>query len=377
MADILITGGAGFIGSHTARALLQHGHRVRVLDNLSAQIHGEGADWPVHLDTRVERLRGDVTDPATCRLALEDIEVVYHFAAETGVGQSMYDMRQYTHTNVTGTATLLEAALGRARPPRRLILASSRAVYGEGQYACPVHGQVKPADRTRAALDAGDFSLRCPHCASPLSPGPTPENHPLRPLSVYGWTKKHQEDLCLLAAASHSLDVVLLRYFNVYGSLQSLHNPYTGVVTIFFNRLRAGQPIHLYEQGLPLRDFVHVRDVVQANILALERELPSGSVFNVGSGSACPIAEVAEALAEALGLTARLVPGNAYRVGDIFACTADLGHSREVLGYTPRIGLQEGMREFTAWALTQQGRDDYDRTVEELRRHGLFGGGTS
>jgi dTDP-L-rhamnose 4-epimerase len=370
---VLITGGAGFIGSHTADALLADGHEVRILDILDPQIHGHSGQFPEHLVARTECIHGDVRDIATVSAALGEVDAVYHFAAETGVGQSMYDIQSYVSTNCVGTATLLEAIIKSGRSLQRLVLSSSRAVYGEGTYRCPEHGIVYPPVRSRSQLDRGDFLPTCPDCGTPLTPVPTQENRPRNPVSVYGWTKKHQEDLCQYAAATFGIPVVMLRYFNVYGSRQSLQNPYTGVVTVFYNRIQAGKPSYLYEQGMPLRDFVHIRDIVQANIRALTATVSPGTPINVGSGHSQSIGEIALALSTALGHEALLQPNDEFRVGDIFACVADLARAHALLGYQPTIHLDAGMSEFVAWAGSQSSTDRYDITVQELSRHGLFG----
>lgn len=375
MTNILITGGAGFIGSHTADALIERGHRVRVLDKLDPQIHADSANFPAYMHARVECLRGDVCEPSCIREALEGIDVVYHFAAQTGVGQSMYDMRGYVHTNCTGTATLLEAVIKEKYPIKRLVLASSRAVYGEGTHSCPVHGIVYPGVRKREELEHGRFSVTCPVCGKDAAASPTEEDRPLAPVSVYGWTKKQQEEQCQYAAATFGLPVTILRYFNVYGSRQSLNNPYTGVITVFFNRIMSKLPIFLYEQGTPLRDFVHVSDVIRANLLALEHDfdIEPGKPINVGSGERQSVLDIASALARACGQDANLRASGQFRVGDIHACIADLKRASEVLGYTPGISLEEGMREFVDWAVGQECVDLYDKTVEELQRYGLLG----
>jgi dTDP-L-rhamnose 4-epimerase len=374
MPSILLTGGAGFIGSHTAQALLDQGHAVRVLDILDPQIHGEGAGFPAHLDHRVEALRGDVRDPATVSSAIKDVDAVFHFAARTGVGQSMYDIAAYVDHNVGGTAVLLEAIARRKTPLTRFVLASSRAVYGEGAAECDRHGVVSPEFRRRDALDSGDFDIHCPACGRTARPIPTPEDAPLDPGSVYALTKRMQEELCTQAAGTFDLPLTILRYFNVYGSRQSLHNPYTGVATVFFNRLSDGLPLALYEHGLPTRDFVHISDVVDANLAALELPAPPGSCVNVGGGEPITIRDLALALARLLGVQPDFEDSGEYRVGDILACTADLGRAREHLGYTPRMSLEDGLREFLAWAAEQDRtrRIPFDRTVSELRRHGLL-----
>ena len=282
-------------------------------------------------------------------------------------------MAAYVDTNCTGTASLLEAIVRRGRPYPRLILASSRAVYGEGTHRCPAHGIVYPPVRSKQAMERGDFSITCPLCSESALPVATSEDRPLAPISLYGLTKKQQEELCRSAAGTYSLPVILLRYFNVYGSRQSLRNPYTGIVSIFYSRIQAGQPVSVYEHGIPLRDFVHVSDVVRANVAALDAEVPSGTCINIGTGQRHTISEVAEHLAAALGKEARLEDRGEFRVGDIHACFADLRWAREGLGYEPSVTLAAGLREFAAWAREQPVQDRYQQTVDELQRHGLFG----
>ncbi len=395
MAQILITGGAGFIGSHTARALVAAGHRVRILDCLDPQIHGPDALFPHDLSEQTECLHGDVRDPVALAQALDGVEAVYHFAALTGVGQSMYDLRAYTDVNVTGTACLIEAILKHepsphaARPTSRsvdgaapdtnglgrprIILASSRAVYGEGLHHCHAHGAVHPASRRREDMQAGDFAAHCPGCNAVVESRPTPETLEPAPLSIYALTKLQQEELCRQAARSHHLPVVILRYFNVYGSRQSLRNPYTGVVSIFYSRLRAGMPISLYERGLPGRDFVHVSDVVAANVRALEADARACPCFNVGAGQEHNIHDIAETLACVGGFHARFEDRGEFRVGDIRSCYADLALARAGLGYEPRINLEDGLREFASWAAGEAAEDRYQQTVDELSRYDLFG----
>jgi dTDP-L-rhamnose 4-epimerase len=373
MAHILITGGAGFIGSHTAHALVQQGHRVRLLDCLDPQIHGADAIFPRELSAQVECLQGDVRNTGDLVGALDGIEAVYHFAALTGVGQSMYDLRAYTDVNVTGTASLLEAILKRGAPLPRVILASSRAVYGEGTHRCAIHGAVYPEPRHREDLEAGDFAAHCPRCGAVAVSTPTVEDRPLKPLSIYALTKLQQEELCAQVTMSHGLPLVILRYFNVYGSRQSLRNPYTGVVSIFYSRMRAGQPVSLYERGLPGRDFVHVSDVVRANLIALHAEPATGMRYNIGAGYEHSIAEIASTLATAAGFTARFEDHGEFRVGDIRSCYADLTAARAGLGFEPQITLEEGLREFSAWAAGEIAEDRYQKTVDELARYNLFG----
>jgi dTDP-L-rhamnose 4-epimerase len=373
MANILITGGAGFIGSHTADALIERGHRVRVLDTLDPQIHGTLVNFPSYMNPSVECIRGDVSDPNSVRAALQNIDAVYHFAAHTGVGQSMYDMRSYTHTNCVGTATLLEAIVKERYPVKRFVLASSRAVYGEGTHFCHVHGTVYPGIRKREDMEKGRFDVQCPACGGHVSAVPTKEDRPLKPTSMYGWTKKQQEDQCLYVAETFGLPITILRYFNVYGTRQSLKNPYTGVMTVFFNRIMTNQPIFIYEHGTPLRDFVHVSDVVQANLLALEKDVPPEFCINIGSGQLHTISDIASAMARACGKESAILDSGEFRVGDIHACIADLERAQKLLGYVPKISLEAGMKTFVDWAKGQEYIDLFDKSAEELRRHNLLG----
>lgn len=373
MSQVLITGGAGFIGSHTADALLRQGHRVRLLDSLDPQIHGDTATFPAYLHPAIECVRGDVRDARLLADVLTGVDLIYHFAALTGVGQSMYDIRHYVEVNVVGTAVLLETLAKRRQALQRVVLASSRAVYGEGTHHCPVHGTLYPPVRQRADLEQGRFAVFCPQCATPLTAVPTAEERPLHPVSVYALTKQQQEDYCRHVAATFGLPVTILRYFNVYGSRQSLRNPYTGVMSIFYSRLLSGQPIALYEHGRPGRDFVHVADVVQANVRAATADVPPGTVINVGTGIDHTIVEVAKALAAACGQEALLEDKGEFRVGDIHACYADLSRAQTLLGYRPQVSLSQGIQEFVAWAGGQPVVDLYEKTVTELKNHGLFG----
>lgn len=373
MARILITGGAGFIGSHTADALISEGHNVRVFDVLDRQIHAGATDFPGYINKDAECIHGDVRDTSQLTKALQGVDAVYHFAAMTGVGQSMYDIRDYVDTNVTGTATLLESIVKNNIQLQALVLASSRAVYGEGTHACPDHGSVYPLPRRREDMELGKFDVFCPQCGSVMSAVPTGEDRPLHPLSVYAITKLQQEELCSYAAKTFGLPVKILRYFNVYGSRQSLKNPYTGVVSIFFSRIVGGQPVYLYENGLPGRDFVHISDVVQANLLALNAAVEPGTCINVGAGSEHSIAQIAESLGRACGNIPDLQDRGEFRVGDIHSCYADLSRARDLLGYGPKVSLEEGMQEFASWAREQETADLYQQTVDELQRYNLFG----
>ena len=372
MAKALITGGAGFIGSHTADALIRFGWQVRVLDCLDPQIHGSDADFPAYLDPRVECVRGDVRDSQDVAKALDGIDAVYHLAALTGVGQSMYEIASYVDVNCRGTATLLEQIVRRKQKIKRLVLASSRAVYGEGTYVDSAGRTVHPQLRLRGDRERGVFGVLAED-GSELDPVPTSEDRPLSPISVYGVTKVQQEELCRHVAVTYGIPAVCLRYFNVYGSRQSLKNPYTGVVSVFYNRLLAGRPISLYERGLSGRDFVHVSDVAQANVLALDAEIETGIAINVGTGHQSTILDVANALAQACRRQPVFEDRGEFRLGDIRCCYADIRRARRVLDYEPRTDLTQGMREFADWAENQERVDLYAKTVAELEQHNLFG----
>jgi dTDP-L-rhamnose 4-epimerase len=374
MSNILITGGAGFVGSHTARALLNEGHRVRIVDLLDPQIHGKSGTFPATLDRRVDRVKGDIRRVNVLKATLDGVDAVYHFAAKTGVGQSMYDWSDYVDTNVGGTAALFQTLSRLKRPIQRVILSSSRAIYGEGLARCAQHGMVQPPARKRLDMDRGEFQVRCPRCYRFVVSVPTMENAKAQPASLYALSKKHQEDLALQAVAAFDTPVVILRYFNVFGSCQSLRNPYTGVVTVFFNRIRQGKNIALYEDGAPTRDFVHVSDVVRANVAALNYQGKPGEIFNVGSGRAITIKQLAVGLGKAMGHAACMEQTGEFRVGDIRACTADLTRSRKKLGYHPQTTIEKGLEEFVTWAKKEAGpAGSYEKTVRELRQHRLFG----
>jgi len=378
MKNVLITGGAGFIGAHTADLLLRKGYKVRVLDKLDPQIHQSETIFPPYLSSHVEAIKGDVRNLSDVKKALQGIDYVYHFAAQTGVGQSMYELSHYTDTNITGTTTLIEAIIQGKRPIKKLVLSSSRAVYGEGTHSCVKHGIIYPEARSHKQLVRGQFDLSCPQCGTALQATPTVESRPLKPGSIYALTKMHQEHYCRLAADTYKIPTCILRYFNVFGSQQSLQNPYTGVITVFYNLIKAGKPISLYEKGLPGRDFVHVSDVAQANLLALEQEPATNrpvSCYNVGSGLEVSIKDVALAIGVACGKTPELLDKGEYRIGDIKSCYADLGRIQRDLNFTPRVDLQKGVTEFVHWASQQSGSDNYERTVTELKKYGLFGAG--
>jgi dTDP-L-rhamnose 4-epimerase len=366
---ILITGGAGFIGSHLADALLERGHFVRVLDNLSPQVHGPETKRPDYLSPDVELVIGDVRDPAAVRRSLKRIDAVYHFAAAVGVGQSMYEIAKYVGANNLGTAVLLEQLT--ANRVERLIVASSMSIYGEGAYRGSDGRVHLSIERHPADLRAGRWEARN-GTSEILTPIPTPETKQPSLVSIYALSKYDQERMCLMVGGAYGIPTVALRFFNVYGTRQSLSNPYTGVLAIFASRYLNGHPPMIFEDGKQQRDFVSVRDVVQACRLALTAESAPGQVLNIGSGTSATIWSVARKLAGVLG-TRQLKPlvTGKYRAGDVRHCFADISTAQRVLGYKPRVTLEEGIEEIAGWL---QGRTAHDRVVEasaELVTRGL------
>jgi len=364
---VLITGGAGFIGSHLADALVERGDHVRVLDVLDPQVHGTGAP-PAYLHPDVDLHVGDVRDPAAVKRALHDVDVVFHFAAKVGVGQSMYEIGRYTSVNNVGTAVLLEA-LAKC-PVERLVVASSMSIYGEGLYRRP-DGQMRTvAGRTLEQLKRGDWEPRDSD-GEALEPIPTSEDKVPTLESVYALSKYDQERLCLLVGRAYGIPAVALRFFNVYGTRQALSNPYTGVLAIFASRLLNGRPPVIFEDGLQRRDFVHVRDVVQACELAAASPAADGQVFNVGSGQAVTVRQVAAQVASALGQSREPEITSQYRAGDVRHCVADIQRATEVLGYRPRVTIADGIAELAEWLRDQRPADHVARMRAELAERGL------
>lgn len=369
MKQVLITGGAGFIGSHLADELLAGGYRVRVLDTLEAQVHGDARRRPDYLDPQVEVLVGDVCDKEAVQKALQGVDAVYHFASAVGVGQSMYEIAHYTRVNNLGTAVLLEALV--ARPVERLVVASSMSLYGEGLYRNG-RGEVKlGGERTLDQLKRGDWEL---HDAdgSVLVPAPTPETKQPALASVYALSKFDQERMCLMIGRAYNIPTVALRFFNAYGPRQALSNPYTGVLAIFAARLLNDSPPKIFEDGLQQRDFVSVYDVARGCRLALETEAAAGDVFNIGSGQPLTVRDVAARLARVMGKE-RIEPEivGKYRVGDIRHCFADIGKAQRVLGYAPQVTLDNGMAELAAWLESQAAVDRVAQASAELAARGL------
>ncbi len=369
--QVLITGGAGFVGSHLADGLLAAGHRVRVLDDLTPQVHQNGP--PSYLSGEVELVMGDVRDPNLLREVLKGVDVIFHFAATVGVGQSMYEISRYMSVNTQGTAELLQAILDTKASPQKLIVASSMSIYGEGRYLCSVCRQPAfPPVRSVSQLKASQWELHCTACDGVLQPEPTNETKPSEINSIYALSKRDQEELCLIYGRTYGLPVTALRFFNIYGTRQALSNPYTGVAAIFASRLINNQAPLVFEDGEQQRDFVSVHDIVHANILAMERSESDGEVINIGCGKPITIRRVAEILATALGKP-ELAPviTQRYRSGDIRHCFADLTKARRLLGYEPQVTHEEGFRELAVWLAHQDAEDNAETMLQELSTYGL------
>jgi dTDP-L-rhamnose 4-epimerase len=366
---IVVTGGLGFIGGKLARMLLGGGHEVRILDSLTPQIHGEVP--AVEVPEGAEFVRADVRELSERHDLLDGFDAVVHLAAETGTAQSMYRIRHYVDVNEGGTAALLEGLSRCQDRPRRIVLASSRSVYGEGAYRNAEGRTVQPTPRTREQLERAEWEPVDAE-GKVLTVMATPENLPFAPGSVYAATKASQELLLQSAAEALSLEPVILRFQNVYGEGQSLQNPYTGIISIFFNRVRQGLMLPIYEDGLETRDFVHVDDVAAAIVASLGGGVPAGSVCNVGSGVATSVITLAEKLAAAGGFTPEIKVTGQFRVGDIRHNFADIEAAKRLLGFSPRISLDEGLGRFCAWAATQPTyQDGLDKATAELRAKGL------
>ena len=385
---ILITGGAGFIGRHVARECINRCHSVTILDNYSEQIHGTKPFRELERELRsfilgdsdaqgdcLRLVRGDVCDPHGLTKALAGVEAVVHLAAETGTGQSMYEVSRYERVNIGGTAVLLELLVsGALLGVRRLVLASSRAVYGEGKYRCGSCGIVYPGARSLQALAAGVFEPACPCCRQPCLAVPTDEQSPVAPSSFYGLTKLVQEEMVRLFAGPANVSAFILRFQNVYGPTQSLRNPYTGILSIFTNLARANEPINIFEDGQESRDFVYVEDVARATCACVESPSEGIHTLNIGSGQAVRVIEVAEAVVRHLRSRSAVTVTGQFRVGDVRHNVADLNASAAALGYRPTVAFANGIGRFLDWAVGQQVEPArYEQSLEEMRKKGLIG----
>lgn len=367
--NILITGGAGFIGSHLSDELLQKGYHVKVLDSLIEQVHGKERRRPEYLSPEVELIKGDVRDPVIMAKALRNTDAVYHFAARVGVGQSMYEIQEYTDVNNTGTAVLLEALI--KNPVEKLVVASSMSIYGEGLYKSADGTIHQSAERTLDQLKRAEWELTNDQ-GEPISPIPTPETKHPSLASIYALSKYDQEKMCLICGRAYNIPTVALRFFNVYGTRQALSNPYTGVLAIFASRLLNNNAPLIFEDGMQKRDFVSVLDVARACRLALETKEAVNDVFNIGSGNSYTVLEIAEKLTDILGKN-HIQPSTTgkYRVGDIRHCYSDISKAKKILNYQPDVTLENGLAELSEWLEQQVAIDNVDHAKEELASRGL------
>ena len=367
---ILITGGAGFIGSHVADLLVEAGYKVRVLDALVEQVHGKARQRPGYLHPAVDLVIGEIENPVVLHAAMEGVQAVIHLAAAVGVGQSMYQIVDYCRTNVMGTAVLLEELIRRKSEIKSLVVASSMSAYGEGSYRTPCGEIIYPDVRPDAQLASGDWELRDKN-GDPLEPVATNETKPLCPRSVYAINKRDQEEMCLSVAGAYGIPATALRFFNAYGSRQALSNPYTGVAAIFCARLLNDQPPLVFEDGQQQRDFVHVRDLARAVVAAMEKPV-TGEVVNIGSGEPITVRQIACLLAESMGKAIEPLTLGKYRKGDIRHCFADVSKAARVLEWKPRSMFREGVSELIDWVKLQRaGKDKVDNAWNELRSRGL------
>ena len=366
---VLITGGAGFVGSHTADALLAAGHEVRIFDNLTPQVHKAGRS--THLPSGAEFVLGDMRNRSQVDKAVQNIDVIFHLAAVVGVGQSMYQISDYTATNNLGTANLFQAVLDTRSQPEKIVVASSMSIYGEGKYWCAKCGEVAPSARPLNQMKRKQWEPVCPNCRQALLPVPTREDKQLECTSIYALSKKDQEEMTLLFGRTYGIPAVALRYFNIYGTRQSLSNPYTGVGAIFASRLMNGKSPIIFEDGRQMRDFVSVHDIAKANLLAMEKSGADGKAVNIGSGHPVTISEVAAELERALAVKLPPQITGKYRAGDIRHCFADISTATQLLGYRPETRLKEGIEELVEWLESQQASDDVDEAMERLNAHGL------
>jgi dTDP-L-rhamnose 4-epimerase len=375
---ILITGGAGFIGRHLAAKLAAQGAEITVLDALKSQIHGAAPGFPAELKELrgCVCVRGDVCDRELVASLLAEAEAVVHLAAETGTGQSMYEILRYERTNVQGTATLLDVIVNeRPKSLRKLIVSSSRAVYGEGSYHCPAHGLVHPRPRTAERMTRGMFETQCPICGEDVQPVPTSEDAPMAVSSFYGLTKQVQEQMLVMFAGVLGIDCVALRYQNVYGPGQSLTNPYTGLLAVFAGRARQGKTLAVFEDGLESRDFIYIDDVVAATALCLGGEVQGVHVLNVGSGVRTSIIEVARMINRYFGGSLEIAITGDFRVGDIRHNVADISRLRDLTGYGPKWSFADGLRRFLDWASAIPADfGDLEGSLQELRARGMLSG---
>jgi len=370
---VLVTGGAGFIGSHLVDRLISLGYEVRVFDSLEPQVHGKVDTPPEYLSKKCHFIRGDLRDRERLGRALKGIEVIFHQAALVGVGQSMYEIKRYMEINSLGTANLLDILANEKHSTEKLIVASSMSIYGEGKYSCKACGLVYPKLRSREQLRRQEWEMVCPICGKPAKDLPTDEEKPLFPTSTYAISKRDQEELCLTMGWAYGIPTIALRYFNAYGPRQALSNPYTGMAAIFSSRILNNNPPLIFEDGHQSRDFIHVSDVVEANLLAMGKDEADYEVLNVGTGRASTVLDVAGLLAKKLNSSIHAEIVKKYRLGDIRHCYADTSKIKEKLGFEPRVRFEDGILGLAEWVRTQEATDQFEKSRRELEERSLIG----
>ncbi len=369
---VLITGGAGFIGSHLGDLFLEKGYEVKAYDNLDPQVHGEKASRPGYLNKEIELIVGDVRDPEAFSKALKPVDILVHLAAAVGVGQSMYEIVRYTSINTMGAAVVLEEVVKQKDHIQKMLVASSMSIYGEGLYLCPSCGEVTPKLRPSAQLAERKWDMLCPTCNTPCTPAPTPETKPLFPTSIYAVNKRDHEEMFLAVGDAYEIPTTAMRFFNVYGNRQALSNPYTGVGAIFASRLLNNKPPVVFEDGGQSRDFIHVSDIAKGCLLAVENKKADGLVFNLGTGRKLSIMDVGKAIASELGKpTDDFIVNNQYRAGDIRHCYADISRAEKILGFKASTVFEEGVSELCQWVSSQTSTDMVDIATDELKKRGL------
>ena len=376
MKNILITGGAGFIGSNLALKLISKGHKVTVIDNLSPQIHGDNPEQssPLYksIKDKVTFIKGTVTSKEDWSTALAGQDIVVHYAAETGTGQSMYEIQKYVDVNVNGTAIMLDLLANTNHHVKKVVIASSRSIYGEGKYINERGESVYPQHRTSEYMDGGDFEVKFSGSEILKLVG-TDEESKIHPSSVYGITKQNQEQMIMTVCPTLGIAPVAFRYQNVYGPGQSLKNPYTGILSIFSTQIKNGNGINIFEDGKETRDFVYIDDVVDATIFGIEKEEANNEVFNVGTGVATDVISVATNLIKNYGVDVPVAVSGNYRLGDIRHNYADLTKINSKLGFTPKYSFEDGLKEFTNWVNTQEvEKDNYQKSIDEMKAKGLY-----
>jgi len=367
---ILVTGGAGFVGSFLVDELINQGHDVRILDNLDPQVHPEGT--PSFLNKEAEFINGDITNKNTLKKALGGIEIISHQASVVGVGQSMYQIEHYVRNNTLATSMLLDLLVNTNHDVKKLIIAASMSSYGEGSYECEDCGTIEPELRTEEQMKKGDWEIHCPNCSKPAKPMPTKETKTQNTNSIYAITKKDQEDMSINIGKTYGIPVTALRYFNVYGPRQSLNNPYTGVAAIFMSRIKNNNAPIIYEDGLQTRDFISVHDIIKANILSMENSKADYETFNVGTCSPITIRSIAETLAKLYGKDIKPVITNKFRKGDVRHCFADITKIKSKLGFNPETNFEEGMKELIEWSSGVKAEDKFEQATKELTTKGLI-----